>query len=186
MLKKLIIISGLLAVVSSSCRKNKEEALLPFHSRKAMVANNWTVESGMIVYESGTQSIKITIEGNVYKEYVDGVLNDSGSGTGEFVFSKKGVSSRTVSYGGYLSNWTGTWNFSAGVADQKKNNQVVVNTETETTASGVYTNTGNDQQYTFDIEELRNKKLKMSFWDKVVQPSGSYSYYSETWTLKEK
>jgi hypothetical protein len=173
------------AAAFNSCKKNPDDPGISFRTRKARVAGEWKVESGTIKYGPDGDQIVYTITGNTVKVETNCCIG-SGTSSINFSFDKKGQASSSIILSGYVSKWSGTWNFTGGIGDQKKKDQIVVTVTSTDDGSGASTYSGNQVFYTFDIDELRHKKLRMHMSYKVKDASGDdYSYY-ESWTLIPK
>lgn len=174
-MKKIIALSlfaVLLIGFATQCKKGEEDPLLSLRSRKARVCGDWSLTSGSAVYSSrgtnysSTNSILFTQA--AYSEsytYVSGSFSQSGSATGTYkydiTFEKDGSFNLTEIIDGEVVIASGTWNFTDGIGDTKKREQIVLFLKSSTGISGSTTlsYTGNQVYMTFNIKELRNKKM---------------------------
>lgn len=170
------------SLLFNSCKKGKDDPLLSFHSRKARVAGDW--KSTHYYYKNlQTDSIGQTV---LYEFWGEGAtynyrftLNGSGGfiGDGTFrmkwSFSKDGAYSREVSVDGDKDIMQGKWNFTNGIGEVKNKSQIALFEKSYTTYKGlVYGHEGNFVENTFDILELRNKKMHLHSDEIRTYPTG--------------
>ncbi len=169
----------------NACKKNEDDPLISFRSRKARVAGEWKVETGTVKYGPEGNETLYVITGNTAKVETNCCIG-SGTSSINFSFEKDGKASNSINLGGYVSKWAGTWNFTGGIGEVKKKDQIVVTTTSFDDGTATTTYTGNQVTFTYDIDELRHKKLRMHMSYKRKDSNGdNYSYY-ESWTLIPK
>jgi hypothetical protein len=179
----------------TDCRKTKDDPIFSIYTRKERVVGNWTLKSGTDSNGSTSGSYSES-SSTVYNEssYAEtssvtqnGITNtatDQGSYSLKISFSKDGDFSMTEIQDGSTVVETGTWNFTGNIGKHKNKQQIVVNL---TGSSGTGYNRvlgGNRSDITFDIKELRHKKMVLSY--SVTTLDASLSYFDNfEWTLEQ-
>jgi hypothetical protein len=191
----LLIIS--LAALFTGCKKGKDDPFLSLRSRKARVTGDWTVTSGTstYVYSSGNYSRTSTF---TYSEtsysYVhneNGIIT-TGGGSSKITmkFEKDGKFRSTNTGDGSTGTSEGTWNFTDGIGDAKKKEQIVVRlssgSNTGSTINTSYTYTGNETDITMNLKELRNKKMVIIMESGYTSSSGTKDIKTDEYTLEQK
>lgn len=186
-IKSTVLVVLLLAAIMPSCKKGENDPAISFHSRKARVANEWKVTSGegkRVETGSFAYSSSWTFDGSVYTE-TDASGSNLVSRTIEYEFDKDGNFKYTDTENGEPTTVEGTWNFASGVGETKKKSQLVLSYNKITTLSGVSTYDGFYPFATFEIDELRNKKMVLTMTDKGVYSSSTHEE-TEKWVLEAK
>jgi hypothetical protein len=179
----------------SDCKKSKDDPFFSIYTRKERVVGNWTLKSG-------TESV-----GNTSGSYAEGSNTDytensyvttgyttqngttlSSTEQGPYSlkvsFEKNGDFSMTVLQDGDIVTETGTWNFTGDVGKHKSKTQIVVNIASTTTNGTTRIQTGNRSDITFDIKELRNKKIVLTYSINYSQGNSS-DFDTFEWTLEQ-
>ncbi|MDO9000443.1 MAG: hypothetical protein Q7W45_11805 [Bacteroidota bacterium] len=193
---KLILLVAILTNFSSCLKKGEDDPLISFRTRKARVVGDWAVKSGLLVFSniSGNSSDieNVTITGNSYSYVGTSTYNNtsninsfSGSFSYKFKFDKDGSFKLTQSIDGDLSTTTGQWNFTSGIGKLKNKEQLILNFSTVVNSSIFKTSyTGNKIFMTFNVRELRNKKMVIYSEDTSVG-SGTTNTTKEEYTLEQ-
>ncbi|MEK6615616.1 MAG: hypothetical protein AABZ32_05830, partial [Bacteroidota bacterium] len=108
--------------------------------------------------------------------------NGSSPYTAEYTFEKDGSFKLYGTEDTDTYTLEGKWNFTDGIGDTKKKTQLMLRVEKITDSGGVTTYTGNQYDKTFDITELRNKKMVIKF---ETGENGTGCLYCP-WTFKEE
>lgn len=177
-MKKIIALSTIAVLLigfATQCKKGEDDPFVSLRSRKARVSGEWSLTSGTMIYASrgnnysSTTSIVFTSAAfsSTYN-YVNGSFSQTGTDNGTYKydikFDKDGSFTSTEIYDGEVSIVSGTWNFTDGVGETKKREQIVLFLKSSTGVSGSTTisYSGNKVYMTFNIKELRNKKMVLT------------------------
>lgn len=185
-MKKIFLALLLLVVLATfldSCKKNPNDPLISFRTRKARVVGEWKAETGSLTFGDDINQTKYSVNGSTYTAYDDWGGSATGSAVVTYTFEKDGKFSCHINFGGFIVSREGQWNFTGGVGENKKNDVIVIHLTSEASGTNAYTFDGNDSDYTYDIEELRHKKLIIKHSDKTYFPDGTWTNYSEYMTL---
>ena len=176
MVKTLLMVC-FFGLIFTECKKGDDDPVISFRSRKARVVGKWKLTSGSMHYSDNTGYS----ESLSYTETKYNILLSNGAyGAGAYSlimsFKKDGSYEGIETIDSKAQIITGTWNFSAGVGKGKNKEQIVV---TWTSVVGGNSNTmyaGNQVMSTYDIKELRNKKMVL-----VSEYGRKKSNSSESW-----
>lgn len=190
-----IMLFTVLVGVLGQCKKGEDDPFLSIRSRKARVAGEWSLTSGTASYmnsnnngsNQSSSSSNITYSGTSYTEvwsYTSGSFTDNGTDTEAYTlkmtFEKDGNFEMTETMGVDLYSKKGTWNFTGGIGEHKNKQQVVIHFTSEVATGGYFNNkTGNATDVTFDLKELRSKKMVLVAEDGSVDDSGLESFKME-------
>ena len=174
----LTLVAILFCCLSSCLKKGEDDPLISFRTRKARVVGKWKIESGTIEYKnfylaSGGyyDQSTLTYFGNTFEQKTESSNSTdvtTGSVIYEIEFKKDGEFISTTVYNNISSTvLKGTWNFTGKVGDRKNKEQIVIHLTSQsyqaTGPSAINNNTvtseGDKVDITYDIKELRNKKL---------------------------
>ena len=196
-LKNILIIAVISSTVTTSfvgCKKGDGDPFISLHSRKARVAGKWKLASGTEVNKNtsagGTSSTTTTTYDGATASVVSGSSPAvSAPYTEAWEFKKDGTFTVTVNDNGDIDVISGVWNFTAGVGELKKKEQIVITILSDVyTPSGggsasTYTKTGVTNDMTFDIYELKNKEMvwKMNTTDATTGGSSSEDSLEKTY-----
>lgn len=181
----------LLGTISFGCRKTEDDPLFSLRTRKGRVAGEWKVTSAQGIYaetpvNGNTTTTKWNLDGSTMTETDEFGYVTTAPRTVEYVFERDGTFTITDTENGAVSTVKGRWNFNEGAGEAKAKTQLVIfNTEIIDT-SGTYTASGYSAQYTFDIIELRHKKMVLKYLNDITYPWSSKYRYEETWVLEAK
>jgi hypothetical protein len=185
-MRSLPLLFGLLAalaVLSDSClRKEEEDPFLSFRTRKNRVTGTWHVSTGSVIIDNPAYAVSYSIHDNTYV-YTAPSGQSSGSCSVKFEFNKDGSAVLDFNIGGLVSTYKGTWNFTGRVGEHHNKTQIVIHPTTISDANGTRTIEGNVYDLTYDIQELKNKEMKLQLRYKEIDSGGNYDSYNEMWTL---
>lgn len=169
--KIILLALAVLATTFSACKKGEDDPALSFRSRKARVVGEWKMTnfkySSTSSSSSSNSSYVMSGDGSTYTatETDDGTPSSSiGTLSWQWTFEKDGKYKFTQTYDGDIYTSAGTWNFTSGVGDLKKNSQITYSelssiTQSSTSPATTNTWTGNYVDEVYDLKELRNKKM---------------------------
>ncbi|MFO0357925.1 MAG: hypothetical protein ACK50A_13310 [Sphingobacteriaceae bacterium] len=168
-------------ILLTQCKKGEDDPAFTLRTRKARVVGDWKATKGKSSYADEGPAFKnsseIIYDGINYKgiETVS-AGNDSqkssfaGTFTYEILIENNGRYKITETYNGKPFVSTGTWNFTGNIGDNKNKEQIVL---TQNNYEG-NSFKGNTIQQTFNIKELRNKKMVL-----YSHSSSEYNGYSQ-------
>jgi hypothetical protein len=186
-----LVLSNLL--LSSCIKKSEDDPFLSFHSRKARVVGEWKAvdylyKATYIDSLGGDYEYTFHGTGTDYDlQYTKPGAAYSGSGDDfrmKWTFAKDGTYTETISADGYDDSFNGTWNFNGGIGDQKAKTKISLFEQTANyggSSGGIYGHAGNYIHDTYDILELRNKKMHLNTvvtqtWETGEIRSHTYEY----------
>jgi hypothetical protein len=161
------------ALSFESCKKGENDPFLSLHTRKTRVSGSWTVKKGEGTRTSGSSTTTWTYDGATYTE-TQGSTSNSIAETVTMNFEKDGTFKIVDTYTNASVNYTetytttGTWNFTAGVGEDKNKDNIVLRTLSYTDAQTIgSTSTTSTSTYTGDsapsaiyyLDELKNKEM---------------------------
>lgn len=161
----------LVCFLSSGClKKAKEDPLISFHSRKARMVGEWKASYFFYRIERKSSTTWYTYaitmkDGDYSVTYVDGSVTGSGKGKMKLnmTFDRKGNYARSEKIDGDLYETSGTWDFKSGVGEANRKSQIVMYIQSDSSNNGSFTWTGNYADIAYDITELRNKRVHLSY-----------------------
>lgn len=189
-LKDILIIAVIFSTIITTfvgCKKGDGDPFISLHSRKARVAGKWKLTNGTLVYKNtdlsgtiatstitydGTKADKSTVIGTGAPTF------SSKSYTEEWEFKKDGSFAGSIIDDGEIRTISGVWNFTGGVGNYKKKEQLVRTilslTVINSMGTSTYTYTGAWNYETYDLHELKNKEM---IWkqNKTFSDSGGSS-----------
>lgn len=127
--------------------------------------------------------MQYSINGNTFTYPTSPTTVYTGTAIVKFTFEKDGNCTVYYNLGGLVYSLEGQWNFTDGIGKQKSKTQIVIHVTKEVSGGTTYTWTGNDNPVTYNISELRNNKMKISYSDARTGSNNSYDTYSEDWEL---
>lgn len=193
---KLILFAFIITNLAS-CKKGEDDPFLSVRTRKSRVVGDWTVKSGTMVYsysnQNSSSSDNVTFSGIAYTDVSSSTYNNtttSVTNTGTFSykinFVKDGSFKMTQVFDGstYITN--GFWNFTSGIGKLKNKEQIVLNVTSQVDGNSGNTSvfTGNKSTMTFNIRELRNKKMVLTSEDTSVD-TGTTNSTKEEYTFEQ-
>jgi hypothetical protein len=197
-LRNSFIAAMLFAVVApfySGCKKGEGDPFLSLRSRKSRMAGEWSLSSGKTTDKStsGNTSVTTTTDYTattanettvtVAPPLPNSTTTDSYGYTEKWTLEKDGTFSGTVTDDGTTTNYTGVWNFTSGVGDQKNKSQMVMTFYSISSGSTTLSYTGVTNDATFDIYQLKNKEIILKQNTTSSGPSGTTEWSGEwTWT----
>jgi hypothetical protein len=176
--QKLFLASFISLLIFSECKKGPDDPFISLRSRKARVAGDWKLSSGTETSSSnysGGSSIHqetetTTYDGSSYTTVTDETVGptsyhdtETGAYSLKVSFKKDGSFEMEESRDGDASTSKGTWNFTGKVGDLKNKEQIVLSVTSESGSGYSSTSSGNQVDKTFNIKELRNKKMVLVF-----------------------
>lgn len=182
--------------VFDGCKKGENDPFLSLHTRKGRVTGDWTVKSGSGTDVNGSSTTTWTYDGTTYSQTSGSTTTTNGM-TYTMNFEKDGTfkTVQTNTATGYSDavTQTGTWNFTAGIGDDKNKDHIVlktlVYTDVQTIGSSSTTTT---ETYTGDsapvtlyyLDELKNKEIIIT-WKGTDTQGSSSSSSTGTMTLQQ-
>ncbi|MES2679265.1 MAG: hypothetical protein V4635_05240 [Bacteroidota bacterium] len=183
---KISIALLIIQLLFSGCKKGEDDPLISFRTRKARVVGNWTMKEGKI-YSSNTLGDITTISNTqIHENTYDGETEQFNAGvsvgtstfTGTrhttFKFERNGNFKSEQTFGTGTTILTGTWNFTNGVGKHKNKEQIVITKLSVNYNGSSSASAGNKPYYTYNIKELRNKKIVL-----VAESSENQNAYQE-------
>lgn len=155
-----------------SCKKGEDDPFISFRSRKARVAGEWKIISGKGSQSEsgpGAENESWSQEGESYI-YTDSSGIQTYKHITTYIFEKDGTFSFTDSYNGTIFRKKGAWDFEGGVGDVKKKSRLVITYEQDEIPTwGTFFLNSNDVSESWELKELRHKKMvwyrKVSYSD---------------------
>ena len=185
MKKTIVILSTILlsGIGFTGCqKKGANDPSISLHGRKARLTGEWTLSAGTSTDVSGGSTSTTTMT-STSATMTSGTVTTVYTYSDKLSFEKDGTWKEvtTASASGFMDTYTtsGTWNWTGGVGDLKKREQIVLKTlsssdvqtlgtATTTTAD---TYTGDDApSMVYEIDELKNKEL-IVIWDGTTSSS---------------
>src|ERR1044072_738297 len=178
MYQKLILAALAVLVVFSECKKGPDDPFISLRSRKARVVGDWKMTKGSDVSTSNStggsssyqSSSTTSYDGSTYTSVSDNTsggvpthTTQSGSYTLKLSFKKDGTFEYEETRDGDASSFKGTWNFTGNVGDHKKKEQIALHITSSTFSGSTSTTTGNQVDAIFNLKELRNKKMVITY-----------------------
>jgi hypothetical protein len=171
-LSKLILFAVLLGAFTQ-CKKGEDDPFISFRSRKARVAGEWKQTSGSYISTSRSSNYSsttnTTYSGDTYTRlysYTNGGTSSSNTTSGiyivKYTFEKDGTLKVDINDDGDVSVISGTWNFSGKIGEHKNKQQIVIALTSYAYDGFTTTYGGNETLITYDIKELRNKKMVLT------------------------
>lgn len=178
-MNRFLFLSGLsFLFVLSACKKGPDDPFISLRSRKARVVGDWKMKKGS--NESSDQNTSNTsnnqsTSSTTYNEssyttvshFTSGTNTQDNTSTGSYSlkisFKKDGTFDYSEEQDGDTYTAKGTWNFTGGVGSKKNKEQIVLHFTSSTYSGGSSILTGNQVDVTFDLKELRNKKMVVTF-----------------------
>lgn len=192
-----LLLFAALCGIATQCKKGEDDPLISLRSRKARVTGDWSLTSGTMssAYRSGniSSTSSVIMTQNAYSStytYVNGSFSNTGSQAGIYkytiTFDKDGSFTSTEIFDTDVVIVSGTWNFTDGIGDSKKREQIVLFLKSSTGISGSTTlsYSGNKVYMTFNIKELRTKKMVITRADSETSGTSSDDFKWEA-TLEQ-
>jgi hypothetical protein len=171
----------LVSLFPGCIKKTNDDPVFSLRTRKNRVVGEWICETGSIDIADQYGSVTYQITGNTYHQ-ITPLSTYDGTANVSFSFEKDGKCHQSINLGGLTTSFNGKWNFNGNVGQSGKT-QIVIHIEDASDPSGNYLFEGNDNQVTYEIEELRNKLMRLTLINKVTKDNGEIDSYSEHWTL---
>lgn len=176
-LKLMLLILGAAAALQS-CKKGEDDPFLSLRSRKARVAGKWKMTSmnskNTNSYSSYSSVSTFSSDGSTYSSSNTSggtTTTNSGTYTSNFEFKKDGTFTLTFVEDSVTITETGTWDFNTGVGKTKGKSEIKLNILSYTTPYSSVTISGRFYNETYELKELRNKKMVLT---------NQYTYASST------
>jgi hypothetical protein len=193
---KILFVAMLLGAFTE-CKKGEDDPFISFRSRKARAAGEWTLTSGTMTslsrYNTSSSSSTVTYDETVYSvqgSYTSGgstsSYSDSGTHSYKLTLEKDGTYRLEEIYDGDVEISEGTWNFSGKVGDRKNKEQLLLTRTSYIAGSTSNVYKGNETYATFDIKELRNKKMVLINEFSYVDPDGDTDDTKTELVLEQK
>lgn len=184
----LILFVGLI-LGFTECKKGKDDPFFSFRTRKNRVVGNWKIETGTTKYTEYSSTGQI-----IYNELFKFTgtkfeFNNSTAGvySGTHLFNMNFTKDGNLSINEFLNsfeyNTLGTWDFNSGIGAKKNKEQINIHVLSYQNSSGIKSFIGNQTDITYDIIELRNKKIVLYSNNKVTYPDGTGKSYTESYTM---
>ena len=176
----------------TNCKKGEDDPFLSLRTRKARVAGEWTMKSGTDKISAVDGASGASFTNNI--TYTETSYNETssfpgggGSGTHKLTieFEKDGGFIYTETMDGSTFIAKGTWNFTDGIGDNKRKEQLVLHVTSYSDPDGSGTFAGNYTDLTYNIKELRNKKMVLISTDKSSYSDGNYNSYETDYTFEQ-
>ncbi len=171
--------------IVSGCKKGENDPFLSVHTRKARVAGEWKMTSGTSTQNNYYSSASTT---NVITTTYDGVnasessvtttpfgtttTNSTYAYTDQMTMERDGTMKGTNTNDGVTTTFEGNWNFSGGIGEMKNKSQLMLLYTKVTDDNGTSTLEANTYQIIYDINELRTKKMVLTYSQKTVYDNG--------------
>ena len=163
-----LLLFAVLISTLSECKKGEDDPFISFRSRKNRVVGEWTLTSGTEKTStvSGNPSTTINTDYTYTQDsYIrtNTTMNQSGStsvsSSGYFyykiTFRSNGEYTLVRERGGSFTQESGVWNFTKGVGDYKRKEQIAL--VPQITPNSL--TTSRDVTKTFTLKELRNRVM---------------------------
>lgn len=187
-----ILVSG---IGFTGCqKKGEEDPAISMHGRKARLVGEWTLSAGLTTDVSGGTTTTTTLTGTT-ETVVVGTTSTPFTYSDKLSFVKDGtwkeVTTESATSYSKTTTSSGTWNWTGGVGDLKKREQIIMKvlsdskvttlgTSTTTTAN---TYTGdNAPAGAYELKELKNKELKIVYDGTTSSSPGGSSSFKGEWT----
>jgi hypothetical protein len=179
----------------SQCKKGKDDPFISLRTRKDRMAGEWTLKSGTFDskytstnYSSSTYVSFTSSTYNLTNSSTNNNITITNTETGTYSYKllieKDGFFRMTQVVDGDLIITSGNWNFTAGIGDLKNKEQIVLNVTSESDPSGSTVYQGNRTNYTFNIRELRHKKLVI-YLSEIGTSTSSTEQHLEEYTFEQ-
>jgi len=192
--KTKLVLFSLLVLFVASCRKGDDDPAFSFRTRKNRVVGDWKMRSGKSTYEEFNSSGSIPYsETYVYTEtkydYTEttGIISQqySGGHTYYLKFNRNGTILFTEIFDGQASTYKGKWDFNKGIGEAKAKELINVRYESLESSNGTKTYKGDQTNITYTIQELRNRKMVISWEYTIKNEDGSGYSYKESYELTQ-
>ncbi|MCU0433869.1 MAG: hypothetical protein MUC87_10480 [Bacteroidia bacterium] len=190
-MKKVLSILTLSLLVTSaatleSCKRGEGDPFISLLSRKARITGHWKVTSGKGKDVIGNSVTNWTYDGTT--QVYTGASTGSMTFTQEYTFEKDGtfkwVNSNPNSMVSEVDTYTGTWNFTAGIGDQKNKSQILLTILTYNDGVSSTTFTGSDAPtLLYDLYQLKNKEIIFKGTGTTVDNTGISTSEEFEWVL---
>ncbi len=195
MFPRLLFISSVISLFTfSDCKKGVDDPFISLRTRKARLTGDWKMSSGSLKrtdtrfnstywvsfstdYDGSTYKTTTTNKSGIYE-------TKQGTYSLRIIFKKDGGFEMTEETDGNTVVSKGNWNFSGGVGNNKKKEQVILNFHSKENNGQNNIFKGTAETRILSIKELRNKKLVLTFEDyyKTTSASG----YSDSSSQNEE
>jgi hypothetical protein len=168
--------------VLDSCKRGEDDPKFSFRTRKNRVTGEWILSTGTYrhtKHSSGNapegEQVTFTENQYTYVEDVPGTIYTAGykgSYSRRIKFSKDGYVRIAEMIDGFQNVTEGTWDFNSGVGEYKNKELIIIHVQSYTSSSGTSTYAGTQQRMTYQIKELRNKKMVLYLNDSNTDEDG--------------
>jgi hypothetical protein len=174
------------AVTFESCKKGEGDPFISLLSRKARITGEWKVTSGKGKEVNGSSVTNWTYDGTT--QVFTGAFPDSETFKQEYTFEKDGsfkwIYTNSNSSVAEVQTYTGTWNFTAGIGDQKNKSQILLTILTYNNGISSSTFTGSDAPtIIYDLYQLKNKEIIFKGVGSTVDNPGNSTSEEFEWVL---
>jgi hypothetical protein len=150
------------------CKKGENDPLISPIPRKDRVAGKWKLKSGSATYTYSYYSQTYTFSG--LKQFSNLTTSNSAAYILDLHISKKGTFNVTELNGTHQFNASGTWSFNSGVGKEKAKQKITffITKVSSGYSDGYYFFNRNCMIFTYDIDRLTNKNMKLTALDKLM------------------
>jgi hypothetical protein len=192
--KALVLLILFIASFLVSCKKGEEDPKLSLRTRKNRVVGKWRLASGKSSYFTKGANGNINYSegfGFTATNYTYTVPSPSGTGTLAYAgthyinmnLDKNGDVMFTEIFDGIADVRKGSWNFNAGVGNEKAKEEIILHFQTKENHNGTYFYSGNQKDMTYTLVGLRNKSMKIRAEYTVKNPDGTGSTYIDLYEM---
>ncbi|HEY1040243.1 MAG TPA: hypothetical protein VGF30_12595 [Bacteroidia bacterium] len=196
-MNRLLVLLGLCApLFLTECKKGTDDPFLSLRSRRARVEGSWTMKSGKLNSSYTNSSGGVTTAGSQtytfnHTTYSSSTTNNgfttttSGSCSMTMKFEKDGKMEMVRVLDGKTMTSTGTWNFTGKIGELKNKEQIVIHFTSQKDQDLSANFQGNFTDMTFNIRELRNKKMVITSNYTDAYSDGYTGMGTEEYTLEQ-
>lgn len=187
--KQSITLLLIISVLFSACKKGEDDPVISLRTRKTRVVGEWRMTAGKASYTSRAYNESYTFDGSNVKLNVTSItpIVYTGKSTLSMTMNKDGSFTVSEVLGSSKLNAKGTWNFNSGVGEEKKKEDLIFELNEFSTGYTLGNNLFNrySAHFTYQIKELRNKKMVINSSGKIYSnSSGDYATLSTEYTLE--
>ncbi|MEI6123342.1 MAG: hypothetical protein WCQ95_06905 [Bacteroidota bacterium] len=177
-----LLVAAIAIPTFQSCKKGPNDPAISLKSRKARLVGEWTLSSGTITQNAGTQVV-YTFNGSTVSYSTGGSVNYTETVT----IVKDGTYKSVVLDDGDMSTDEGQWYFMGANKDNDIKNKecvaFVITKRTYTPAGGttiVSTWTSTNPDFAWRLDELKSKELIVTIDETSSSPSSTTGTYTFT------
>lgn len=165
-----------------SCKKGEDDPFFSLRSRKARVVGEWKMTSikstGTYLFGGILATNEFTANGSNYTETsttLGTTTIDEGTLSYDIEFKKDGTFEIKVNQDDDPETYNGVWNFTGGVGELKNKSQITMFEKSSSDSNGSNGTTGHYFDETFDLKELRQKKMVLYYKTESSEDGVTYS-----------